>query len=115
MPNKKEKIWMMGNKGPTGPWVWHAWVKGSKKPVRVVAFDIDHISCQLEGKQVIKAKKLPEEKDKFSSMPLGPKGSGVNRPADYDTGFKILTPISATLIETTVDTPNTINLINIFL
>jgi len=23
-------------------------------------------------------------------MPLGPKGSLINRPADYDTGFKIL-------------------------
>ena len=90
MPKKKDKIWMMGNKGPTGPWVWHAWIKGSKKPVRVVAFDMDHIRCQLEPKQVVKAKRLPEEKDVFSSMPLGPKGSKVNRPADYDKGFKIL-------------------------
>ena len=90
MPNKKQKTWMMGNKGTTGPWVWHAWIKGSKKPTRVVAFDIDHIRCQLEGKQVIKAKRLPEVKDEFSSMPLGPKGSTVNRPADYDKGFKIL-------------------------
>ena len=87
---KKEKVWTMGNKGPTGPWVWHAYIKGSKKPVRVVAFDMDHIRCQLEGKQVIKAKRMPEEKDEFSSMPLGPKGSQINRPADYDTGFKIL-------------------------
>ena len=90
MPNKKQKIWMMGNKGPTGPWVWHAWIKGSKKPIRVVAFDLDHIRCQLEGKQVIKARRLPEEKDEFLSIPLGPKGSTVNRPADYDRGFKIL-------------------------
>ena len=90
MPNKKQKTWMMGNKGPTGPWVWHAWIKGSKKPTRVVAFDVDHIRCQLEGKQVIKVKRLPEVKDEFTSMPLGPKGSTVNRPADYDKGFKIL-------------------------
>ena len=87
---KKQKIWTMGNKGPTGPWVWHAWIKGSKKPVRVVAFDLQHIKDQLEGKQVIKTKRLPEEKDEFSSIPLGPKGSTVNRPADYDRGFKIL-------------------------
>ena len=87
---KKEKVWTMGNKGPTGPWVWHAWIKGSKKPVRVVAFNIEHIKDQLEGKTVIKVKRLPEEKDEFSSVPLGPKGSKVNRPADYDAGFRIL-------------------------
>jgi hypothetical protein len=44
----------------------------------------------LEGKTVIKVKRLPEEKDEFSSVPLGPKGSTVNRPADYDAGFRIL-------------------------
>ena len=87
---KKEKIWTMGNKGPTGPWVWHVWIKGSKKPVRVVAFNIEHIKDQLEGKTVTEAVKQPEEKDEFSSVPLGPKGSTVNRPADYDTGFRIL-------------------------
>jgi len=87
---KKEKVWTMGNKGPTGPWVWHAWIKGSKKPVRMVAFNLDHIKDQLEGKTVIKVKRLPEEKDEFSSVPLGPKGSKVNRPADYDAGFRIL-------------------------
>jgi hypothetical protein len=79
---KKEKVWTMGNKGPTGPWVWHVWIKGSKKPVRVVAFNIEHIKDQLEGKTVIKAVKQPEEKDEFSSVPLGPKGSTVNRPPE---------------------------------
>jgi hypothetical protein len=87
---KKEKIWTMGNKGPTGPWVWHAWIKGSRKPVRMVAFNLDHIKDQLEGKTVIRAVKQPEEKDEISSVPLGPKGSTVNRPADYDAGFRIL-------------------------
>ena len=87
---KKEKIWTMGNKGPTGPWVWHAWIKGSRKPVRMVAFNLDHIKDQLEGKTVIRAVKQPEEKDEFSTIPLGPKGSTINRPADYDTGFRIL-------------------------
>ena len=91
MPNKKEKFWTMGMpKGGVGPWVWHVWTKGSKKPVRIVAFDLDHIRCQLEGRTVIRAEKQPEEKDEYSSMPLGPKGSTVNRPADYDAGFKIL-------------------------
>ena len=88
---KKEKVWEMGMpRGGVGPWVWHAWIKGSKKPVRMVAFNLDHIKDQLEGKTVIKVKRLPEEKDEFSSVPLGPKGSKVNRPADYDAGFRIL-------------------------
>ena len=87
---KKEKIWTMGNEGPTGPWVWHVWTKGSKKPLRMVAFDHQHIKDQLEGRQMVKAVKQPEEKDEFSMMPLGPKGATVNRPADYDAGFKIL-------------------------
>ena len=56
----------------------------------MVAFDIQHIKDQLEDRQMIKAKKLPEPKDEIKSMPLGPKGSLINRPADYDTGFKIL-------------------------
>jgi hypothetical protein len=58
--------------------------------LRIVAFDHQHIKDQLEGETVIKAVKQPEEKDEFSSVPLGPKGSKVNRPADYDKGFKIL-------------------------
>ena len=78
---KKEKVWTVGNKGPTGPWVWHVWVKGSRKPLRMVAFDQQHIKDQLEGQQMVKAKRLPEEKDDFGSMPLGPKGSVINRPA----------------------------------
>ena len=91
MPNKKEKFWTMGMpKGGVGPWVWHVWTKGSKKPLRMVAFNIEHIKDQLEGKTVIRAEKQPEEKDEYSSMPLGPKGSAVNRPADYDAGFRIL-------------------------
>ena len=89
---KKNDTWLVGMpKGPIGPFVWRVWVKGSKKPIRVIAFDLQHIKDQLEGKTVIKTKQLPEEKDEFSdSLPLGPKGSVVNQPADYDRGFKIL-------------------------
>ena len=87
---KKEKVWTMGTSGPIGPWVWHVWIKGKKKPERMVAFDVQHIKDQLEDRQMIKAVKQPEEKPVFSSMPLGPKGATVNRPADYDAGFKIL-------------------------
>ena len=88
---KKNKKWMIGMpKGPIGPFVWHVWVKGSKRPIRVVAFDQEHVKNQLEDRVIVKVVKQPEEKDEFSSMPLGPKGSIVNRPADYDKGFKIL-------------------------
>ena len=83
---KKEKAWTIGMpKGPIGPFVWQVWVKGKRKPIRVVAFDLEHIKNQLEGEAVIKAKKILEKKGEFSdSMPLGPKGSVVNQPADYD-------------------------------
>ena len=88
---KKEKAWTIGMpKGPIGPFVWHVWIKGSKKPIRVVAFDQEHVKNQLEDRVIVKVVKQPEEKDEFSSLPLGPKGSIVNRPADYDKGFKIL-------------------------
>ena len=88
---KKEKVWTMGTKGPIGPWVWHVWLKGKKKPERMIAFDIQHIKDQLEGQQIEKAVKQPEEKTTLKSMPLGPDGgNGVSRPADYDAGFKIL-------------------------
>jgi hypothetical protein len=80
----------MPRKDSIGPWVWYARVKGSKKPIRVVAFDLQHIKDQLNGNQVVGADRLPEEKDEYSMMPLGPKGSVVNQPADYDRGFKIL-------------------------
>ena len=89
---KKEKVWTMGTSGPIGPWVWHVWIKGNKKPERMVAFDIQHIKDQLENRQIIKAKRLPEEKSDFrDSPPLGPRGyQGSSRPADYDAGFKVL-------------------------
>ena len=80
----------MGTKGPLGPWVWHVWIKGKKKPERMIAFDQRHIQDQLEDRQFVKAKRLPEEKSEYTTMPLGPKGAQVNRPADYDAGFKIL-------------------------
>ena len=92
MPKKKkEKYWTMGMpKGGVGPWVWHVWIEGNKNPKRMVAFDLEHIKNQLEGKTVKSANRLPEEKETLDSEPLGPKGAQVNRPADYDAGFKIL-------------------------
>ena len=90
MPKKKESVWTMGNKGPTGPWLWQVWVKGTKKPLRMIAFDLQHIKDQLEGKTFVKAKQVPEEKEDTRLEPLGPKGCTVNQPADYDRGFKVL-------------------------
>ena len=92
MPKKKESVWTIGFKGPIGPWAWNVWVKGFKNPQRVVAFDLRHIQNQLEGKIVLRAKKIPEAKEKIIDYPkLGPKGyKGSSRPADYDAGFKVL-------------------------
>ena len=81
----------MPKKQSIGPWLWQVWVKGTRKPLRMIAFDLQHIKNQLEGQTFVKAKQVPEEKEEFSdSIPLGPKGSVVNQPADYDRGFKIL-------------------------
>ena len=90
---KKEKAWTIGMpKGPIGPFVWQVWVKGSQKPIRVIAFNLQHIKDQLEGKKVTKVIKEKEKKEVFgNSVPLGPKGyKGSSRPADYDAGFKVL-------------------------
>ena len=90
---KKNDTWLIGMpKGPIGPFVWQVWVKGSRKPIRLVAFDFQHIKNQLEGKDVIKAQKEKEKKESFgNSVPLGPKGyKGSSRPADLDAGFKVL-------------------------
>ena len=90
---KKEKAWTIGMpKGPIGPFVWQVWTKGSQKPIRVIAFNLQHIKDQLEGKKVTKAIKQKEKKEVFgNSVPLGPKGwKGSSRPADYDAGFKVL-------------------------
>ena len=90
---KKNDTWLIGMpKGPIGPFVWQVWVKGTKKPIRVVAFDLQHIKDQLEGKAVIKAQKEKEKNEVFgNSVPLGPKGyKGSSRTADHDAGFKVL-------------------------
>ena len=90
---KKNDTWLIGMpKGPIGPFVWQVWVKGSRKPIRVIAFDLRHIKNQLEGKKVTKALKEKEKKEVFgNSVPLGPKGwKGSSRPADLDAGFKVL-------------------------
>ena len=92
MPKKNDE-WMIGMpKGPIGPFLWQVWVKGSRKPIRVIAFDLRHIKNQLEGKKVTKAIKEKEKKEVFKKLvPLGPKGwKGSSRPADYDAGFKVL-------------------------
>ena len=61
---KKNDTWLIGMpKGPIGPFVWQVWVKGSNRPTRVVAFDLEHIKNQLEGKKVTKAIKEKEKKE----------------------------------------------------
>ena len=75
MPKKKkEKYWDYGMpKGELGPFVWHVWIKGKKKPERIVAFDHQHITDQLEGQEMIKAVKQPEEQDVIPASSFRPK------------------------------------------
>jgi hypothetical protein len=88
---KKEKSWTMGMpKGEHPPFEWQVWLKGTKKPIMMSAFDLQHIQDQCENKKVVMAKRLPEEKEETESMPMGPKGAEIHRPAEYDKGFKIL-------------------------
>ena len=66
MPKKNDE-WLIGMpKGPIGPFVWQVGGKGSQMPLRVIAFNLQHIKDQLEGKKVIKAIKQKEEKVVFS-------------------------------------------------
>ena len=92
MPKKKkEKYWEMGMpRGELGPFVWHVWFKGSGQAERFVAFDEEHIKHQCEGRTPIVIERVVEKEEIDEWEPLGPKGSVVNQPADYDTGFKLL-------------------------
>ena len=73
------------------PFMWQVWFKGNKKPIEMSGFDEGHIRLMCGPGKVVKVKRMPEEKEEFSeSLPLGPKGSVVHQPADYDRGFKIL-------------------------
>ena len=94
MPKKKkETVWTIGMpKGPIGPFLWQVWTKGSRVSERVIAFNIQHIRNQLEGKTVVKAIKEKDKKEILRDSPrLGPKGwKGSSRPPDYDAGFEIL-------------------------
>ena len=61
MPKKKkEKYWTMGMpKGKLGPFMWHVWIEGKKKPETMMAFGIQHIKDQLENRKMTKAVQLP--------------------------------------------------------
>ena len=73
------------------PFMWQVWFKGNKKPMEMSGFDEEHIRLMCGPGKVVKVKRMPEEKEEFSeSLPLGPKGSVVHQPADYDRGFKVL-------------------------
>jgi hypothetical protein len=72
------------------PYDYHVWFKGSKKPVHMAGMSEDHIRWQSEPKVPVKIKRIFIKEEKLRSEPLGPKGCTVNRPADYDKGFKVL-------------------------
>ena len=79
----------MTNKIP--PYDYHVWFKGSKKPIHMTGMHEDHIRWQCENKVPIKIKRITTKEESIGRIEhLGPKGSVVNSPADYDAGFKIL-------------------------
>ena len=79
----------MTNKIP--PYDYHVWFKGSKRPILMAGMHEDHIRWQCDPKVPIKIKRITTKEESIGRMEhLGPKGSVVNSPADYDKGFKIL-------------------------
>ena len=73
------------------PFMWRVWFKENRKPIEMSGFDEEHIRLMCGPAKVIKVTRLPEPKEVSKPMErLGPKGSKVNQPADYDRGFKIL-------------------------
>ena len=90
---KKEKVWEYGMpKGDLPPYDYHVWFKGEKSPREMHGFDEDHIRrmCREDGLRPIKVKRFKKKEVEDIYEPLGPKGSEVNRPADYDQAFKLL-------------------------
>ena len=73
------------------PYDYHVWFKGSKKPVHMAGMHEDHIRWQSDPKVPVKIKRIHiKEEPSGPLLHLGPKGCTVNRPADYDKGFKVL-------------------------
>ena len=50
----------------------------------------DHIRWQCDPKKPVKIKRITINEETTPDEPMGPKGSVINYPADYDAGFKIL-------------------------
>jgi hypothetical protein len=72
------------------PYDYQVWFKGSRRPILMAGMHEDHIRWQCDPKIPIKIKRIHIKEDITPDEPMGPKGSVVNRPADYDAGFRIL-------------------------
>ena len=73
------------------PYLWKVWLKGKRKPIKMIGFDEEHIRLMSPTAKVVKIKRIPDpiENDDVAEH-LGPKGAVVHRPADFDKGFKLL-------------------------
>lgn len=88
--SKKETTWVIGSKGPIPPFPFKVWT--SKKNFKIVyGFDEQHIKDMMEPTKIIKIKRIKEVKEKLPQHDrLGPKGSEISRPAEYEKAFHIL-------------------------
>lgn len=79
-------------KGELPPYDYHVWFKGKKKPEWIPGFSEAHVRmmCEEKGRKPSKIKRFKKKEIMEVWEPLGPKGAQVNRPADYDEGFKLL-------------------------
>lgn len=72
------------------PYPFRVW--STRKQSEIVwAFDEQHIRNMMAPLKPIKIKRLEEKKEKdIEPEPMGPPGSDVGRPAEYEPAFKIL-------------------------
>ena len=72
------------------PYDYQVWFKGSRQPILMAGMHEDHIRWQCDPKKPVKIKRITINEETTPDEPMGPKGSVINYPADYDAGFKIL-------------------------
>ena len=87
---KDEKALKIRNKSEVPPYPFRVW-RTRKQSEIMWGFDEQHIKSMMAPSKPIMIKELAEKKEKdIEPEPMGPPGSDVGRPAEYEPAFKIL-------------------------